>query len=91
MKWFRDESEEVPGRRYPVRYAADGNTAAVNVLPSAKETYPPSAFEPSVDHLWEEVQIRDQGWLEYDTDIRGVEELDGILILVAPVPVVGQL
>ena len=52
-------------------------------LPLAEERNEVVALESAVKHLWEEVQVGDEGSLQNDGDVASVEKLDGVSLLVA--------
>jgi hypothetical protein len=52
----------------------------VVVLPLAKETDEEISLELSVKYLREEVQVRNEGGLKNDWDVRGIEELNRVRI-----------
>ena len=51
-------------------------TSHVKLLPLSKEAHKKVTFELSVENLGEEVQVGDEGSLEDDWNIGGVEKLD---------------
>ena len=52
----------------------------VKFLPLSKETNEEVALEFAVEDLREEVQVGDEGSLEDDWDVRGVEQLDWVWV-----------
>jgi hypothetical protein len=66
MYRFRDKSQEISWRRYPVGKSRDRNTIALNLLPVTDITYPPAALELLEEYLREEIEIADKSRLEYD-------------------------
>ena len=53
-------------------------TSEIVLGPLSKETNEEVALELAVEHLGQEVQVGDEGGLEDDWDVGGVEELDGV-------------
>ena len=72
-----DEGQEVAGRRYPVGESTDGDASSFYFLPVADESDPEGALEASVEDLREEVEVADEGRLEDDRYVGGVEQFDG--------------
>ena len=62
----------------------------VVLSPLAEETNEEVAFELAMEHLREEVQVGDEGGLENDWDVGGVEELDGVRVGLATLPLALQ-
>ena len=85
--------KEALGRRDVVGETSDGGavTRHVVLLPFSEELDEVVAFELTVEHLREEVQVGHEGSLENDGDVRGVEQLDGVRLLVTSHASVDQL
>mmetsp|Transcript_14005 Transcript_14005/g.33972 ORF Transcript_14005/g.33972 Transcript_14005/m.33972 type:complete len:363 (+) Transcript_14005:347-1435(+) len=79
-----------PGRGDVVGKAADGDglAAEVALLPLAQDVHQHVRLEPAVEQLAEEVQVRHQSSLQDDRNVRGVEQLDGVVPLLPPDPLV---
>ena len=69
---------ELSGRRDVVREAADGDrlSSRLELLPVAEQIDEEVASELLGEHLGHEEEVRDEGRLEDDRDVGGVEELD---------------
>lgn len=69
---------EVSGRRDVVGQTSDRRrvTSHIILLPLAEEAHKVVALKASVQDLTEEVQVRDEGSLQNDRDVRSIEELD---------------
>ena len=78
MERLCDESIEVSWRWYPVCKSTDGNTSSINFLPSSQNSNPERSFESSVQNLWEKVHIAHESRLEYNWDVWGIEQFDGV-------------
>ena len=75
-------------RRYVVRQARDRNGVAwvvLLVLPHAQQAHQQHPAVAVVQQLREEVEVADEGGLEDDGHVAGVEELDGVFALLAAV------
>ena len=77
--------DPVTRRANIVGKTSDGGRVASHVvlLPFSNERNEEVAFELSVEHLTEEVEIGNEGSLENDWDVRSVKQLDGVGSLVA--------
>ena len=71
--------EPVPWGRDVVGETSNGGGVAghVKLLPLSEEADEEVALELAVEHLGEEVEVGDEGGLEDDWNVGGVEELDG--------------
>jgi len=85
--------KQVSGGRDVVSETANGGGVASHVvlLPFSEEAHENVSLELTVKHLGEEVEVGDEGGLEDNGDVRGVEELDGVGSLVATDTSGGQL
>lgn len=85
MEGVLDHLEEVTGGTDVVGEATDGGgvTVHVVVLPLAEEPDEKVALELLVEDLREEVEVGDEGSLQDDGDVRGVEQLNGVGLLVS--------
>jgi len=76
MERLGDIGQEVSRWGDPVGKPADGDAGALDLLPVADIAYPPAPFEAFEQDLGEEVEVADEGGLEDDRDVGGVEQLD---------------
>ena len=72
-------------RRNVVSETANGGRVALHVvlLPFSEEGDEEVALEFAMENLREEVQVRDEGGLQDNGDVRSVEQLDRVRSLVA--------
>ena len=78
MEGVAEGVRELSGRRDVVREAADGDrlSSRLELLPVAEQIDEEVASELLGEHLGHEEEVRDEGRLEDDRDVGGVEELD---------------
>jgi hypothetical protein len=80
-----DDVHEVLRGRDVVSETTDGGGSATHVilLPLSKEVHEEVSSEFLGKDLGEEVQVGDEGGLQNDGDIGGVEQLNGVRLLVS--------
>ena len=82
VEGVRDDVREVARGRHVVREPADGDgLPALRLLPASQETHEDVILVALVQHLREEVQVRDEGGEQDDGHVARVEELDGVRAL----------
>ena len=84
---------ELARRADVVGEASNGRRVSLNIVlgPLAKETNEEVALELAVKHLGEEVQVGNEGGLQDDWDVGGVEELDWVRVGLTSLPLALQL
>lgn len=81
MDWVSDGFPDGSGRGnvvYEPTYWDCLHSAHVDLLPLAEQPNEEVAFESTVEHLRQEVQVRHQGCLQDYWDIGGIEEFDRV-------------
>mmetsp|Transcript_81 Transcript_81/g.192 ORF Transcript_81/g.192 Transcript_81/m.192 type:complete len:411 (-) Transcript_81:116-1348(-) len=87
VKGVVNDLGEGSGRRDVVGDASDGDggSASLDVLPFAQDAHQDVGGCAVVEELGDEVEVGDQGGLEDDGHVGGVEELDGVGALLSAV------
>ena len=87
MKWVIQDIGKAVGRGDIVGQATNRHrlSGAFNFLPTAEQVDQEEATKSLVQKLREEIQVGDQGSLQNDGDVRGVEQLDGVGALLTTV------
>lgn len=84
MEWISDDVDHVTRGADVVGETTDWGRVAGHVvlLPLTQEVDDEVASEFLGEDLGEEVEVGDEGSLENDGDVGGVEELDGVWLLI---------
>lgn len=80
VEWISCNFKQVSGGRDIVSQSSDRDwmSSGFNILPLSEKSYEEVGFVSLVKDLWEEVKVGNEGGLEDDRDVWGVEKLNGI-------------
>ena len=82
----KDGGQSLGGREVVAETSDGVGSAASSVIPDSEQVYKEVPSKLDAEHLRYHVEIGDQGGLEDDGDVGGVEQLDGVAAVLAPVP-----
>ena len=82
----KDGGQSLGGREVVAETSDRVGSTATSIIPNTEQVNEEVSGKLDAEHLGYHVEIGDQGGLEDDGDVGGVEELDGVAAILASVP-----